>query len=114
MATLTSAAGQAVSPDNSKKRRRPQGQSSVWRWVVMIIAGVYFLVPLYAALYDRGSYAPRDYQARITAQVRELAEKYGVGRANPRQARAIRSPAAAAAAPAPATPVARPEQLTLL
>jgi putative spermidine/putrescine transport system permease protein len=50
MATLTSAAGQAVSPDNSKKRRRPRGQSSVWRWVVMIIAGVYFLVPLYAAL----------------------------------------------------------------
>jgi len=72
------------------------------------------LVGKYAALYDRGSYAPRDYQARITAQVRELAEKYGVGRANPRQARAIRSPAAAAAAPAPATPVARPEQLTLL
>jgi len=50
MATLTSAAGQAVSPEHSKKRRRLQGQSSVWRWVVMIIAGVYFLVPLYAAL----------------------------------------------------------------
>ena len=50
MATLTSAAGQAVSPAHSKKRRRPQGQSSVWRWVVMIIAGIYFLVPLYAAL----------------------------------------------------------------
>jgi DNA repair photolyase len=73
------------------------------------------LVGKYAELYDRGSYAPRDYQARITAQVRELAEKYGVGRANPRQARAIRSPAATAAAPpAPATPVAHPEQLTLL
>jgi DNA repair photolyase len=72
------------------------------------------LVGKYAALYDRGSYAPRDYQARITAQVRELAEKYGVGRANPRQARAIRSPAATSAAPAPATPVALPEQLTLL
>ena len=72
------------------------------------------LVAKYAELYDRGSYAPRDYQARITAQVRELAEKYGVGRANPRQARAIRSPAATSAAPAPATPVAQPEQLTLL
>jgi DNA repair photolyase len=71
------------------------------------------LVGKYAELYDRGSYAPRDYQARITAQVRELAEKYGVGRANQRQARAIRS-LAAPAAPAPATPVARPEQLTLL
>jgi DNA repair photolyase len=72
------------------------------------------LVGKYAALYDRGSYAPRDYQARITAQVRELAEKYGVGRANPRQARAVRSRAATAAAPPPATTVAQPEQLTLL
>ena len=72
------------------------------------------LVGKYAALYDRGSYAPRDYQARIAGQVRELAEKYGVGRANPRQARAVRSPAATAAASPPATTVARPEQLSLL
>jgi putative spermidine/putrescine transport system permease protein len=50
MATLTSAAGQAVSPDNSKKRRRRRDTSSLWRWVVMIIAGIYFLLPLYAAL----------------------------------------------------------------
>ena len=50
MATLTSAAGRAVSPDNSKKRRRPRHGSGMWRWAVMIIAGVYFLVPLYAAL----------------------------------------------------------------
>jgi len=72
------------------------------------------LVGKYAALYDRGSYAPRDYQARIAGQVRELAEKHGVGRANPRQARAVRSPAATAAASPPATTVARPEQLSLL
>jgi DNA repair photolyase len=72
------------------------------------------LVGKYAALYDRGSYAPRDYQARIAAQVRELAEKYGVGRANPRQARAVRSRAATAAEPAPEPTVAQPEQLTLL
>ncbi len=72
------------------------------------------LVGKYAALYDRGSYAPRDYQARITAQVRELAEKYGVGRANPRQARAVRSRAATAAASPPSPTVAQPEQLTLL
>jgi DNA repair photolyase len=72
------------------------------------------LVDKYAALYDRGAYAPRDYQARIAAQVRELAEKYGVGRANPRQARTVRSRAATAASPAPATTVAGPEQLTLL
>jgi DNA repair photolyase len=72
------------------------------------------LVRKYAALYDRGSYAPRSYQERISAQVRELAEKYGVGRANPRQARSIRAPAPAPAAPPPATTVAQPEQLTLL
>ena len=64
------------------------------------------LVGRYAALYDRGAYPPRDYQARIAAQVRELAGKYGVGRGSPRQARSIRSPAAPVAAP--------PEQLTLL
>ena len=50
MATLTPTAGQAISPDNSKKRRRPRGRSSVWRWVILLIAGVYFVVPLYAAL----------------------------------------------------------------
>ena len=75
------------------------------------------LVGRYAALYDRGAYAPRSYQERIAGQVRELAEKYGVGRSTPRQAlrgtvgRAVRSPAPAAA-PAPPAPPA--EQLTLL
>jgi len=79
----------------------------------------------YAALYDRGAYAPRDYQNRIAAQVRELADKYGVGRGTPRQARSVRSPAATPAATAAATAtaaasgtapvlVALPEQLTLL
>jgi DNA repair photolyase len=84
------------------------------------------LVSAYAALYDRGAYAPRAYQERIAAQVRELAEKYGVGRGTPRQARAIRSPAApseaivaavtgsAEAAPPPGTAATPPEQLTLL
>jgi putative spermidine/putrescine transport system permease protein len=51
MATLTPAAAErATAPDNSKKRRRPQQRSSAWRWVVLIIAAVYFLLPLYAAL----------------------------------------------------------------
>ncbi|MFY9669750.1 MAG: hypothetical protein WAK44_17500, partial [Trebonia sp.] len=51
MATLTpAAAGQAISPDNSKKRRRPQDRPAIWRWVILLIAGVYFVVPLYAAL----------------------------------------------------------------
>jgi len=84
------------------------------------------LVATYAALYDRGAYAPRAYQERIAAQVRELADKYGVGRGSPRQARAIRSPSApsaaivaavtgsAPAAPAPGAAATPPEQLTLL
>lgn len=38
------------------------------------------LIPRYAELYGRGAYARKDYQARIGAQVRELAERYGVGR----------------------------------
>ena len=38
------------------------------------------LVPRYAELYGRGSYARKEYQARITGTVRELAERYGVGR----------------------------------
>src|SRR3984957_11991123 len=38
------------------------------------------LAPRYAELYGRGAYARKDYQARITAEVRELAQRYGVGR----------------------------------
>jgi DNA repair photolyase len=84
------------------------------------------LVDRYADLYARGAYAPKDYQARIAGQVRELADKHGVGR--PRQVRAAQSravkPAATAmSAPPPAAPIQRPgaqarpaghEQLTLL
>ena len=39
------------------------------------------LVPRYAELYAGRAYAPSSYQQRITAQVRELAQRYGVGRA---------------------------------
>jgi DNA repair photolyase len=38
------------------------------------------LVPRYAELYGRGAYARKDYQARISAEVRELARRYGIGR----------------------------------
>src|SRR5215472_13889425 len=41
------------------------------------------LVPRYLALYGRGAYAPKAYQERVVAQVRELAERHGVGRAWP-------------------------------
>jgi DNA repair photolyase len=40
------------------------------------------LVPRYAELYGRGAYARQEYQSRISAEVRELAERYGVGRGN--------------------------------
>jgi len=41
------------------------------------------LVDRYLELYGRGAYAPKAYQARIAGQVRELAEKHGIGRPRP-------------------------------
>jgi putative spermidine/putrescine transport system permease protein len=49
MASLTKDLGIATAPPPRVARSRRRS-SSAWRWVVMIIAGVYFLVPLYAAL----------------------------------------------------------------
>jgi DNA repair photolyase len=86
------------------------------------------LVGRYLDLYGRGAYAPKTYQARISGQVRELADKYGIGRPRPGFGHG-RRPAAArtALAPAPARGIpvapqtrpvvlaaALPEQLTLL
>ncbi len=51
------------------------------------------LVGAYRQLYRSAAYAPKDYQQRISAQVGELAAKYGVGRASPFNARRIRPPA---------------------
>jgi DNA repair photolyase len=70
------------------------------------------LVPRYAELYGRGAYARKDYQARITAQVRDLADRFGVGRGAARPGSgAPRGRGGAAAAQRPA---ARHEQLSLL
>jgi len=52
------------------------------------------LVPRYRALYGTSAYAPRGYQQHITEQVRQLAERYGVGRASPAAARRVPSPRA--------------------
>ena len=72
------------------------------------------LVPRYRGLYGRGAYAPRDYQERISAQVRELAQRYQVGRNSPapssRTWRGAAGPGQAAAAPPPREDV----QLALL
>ncbi len=84
------------------------------------------LVPEYRKLYGNGSYAPKWYTERIADQVRELARRYGVGRAAPGRPRpgrarggaAHRRPAGAAATPArPGAPDgtgAGPTQLSLL
>ena len=70
------------------------------------------LVPRYAELYGQGAYARKAYQSRITAQVRELAERFGVGkRGAPPAAASVRGLRPAPAAPRPAQ---AHEQLTLL
>jgi DNA repair photolyase len=80
------------------------------------------LIGRYAGLYRHGAYAPKEYQARIAAQVSELAERYGVGRRSPaaaRNPRGARGPRGLgrpdnAGGPRGARSHAEPEQLTLL
>jgi DNA repair photolyase len=93
------------------------------------------LVEAYLELYGRGAYAPKAYQNRIAGQVRELAEKHGIGRPRPgfghgtlrprsataqRPATGERPATAERPAQAPEVPIpqkrspAPPEQLTLL
>jgi DNA repair photolyase len=71
------------------------------------------LVPRYAELYGRGAYARKDYQARVTGQVRELADRFGVGRGAGRPEGGTPRGRGAAAGP-PRPPAARHEQLSLL
>ncbi len=88
------------------------------------------LVGRYLELYGRSAYAPKAYQARIAGQVRELADRHGVGRPRPglghgrRPPRVLPAPSRVPALPAPdALAVLSPgpsgqhapsEQLTLL
>ena len=95
------------------------------------------LVDRYLELYGHGAYAPKAYQNRIAGQVRELAEKHGIGRPRPgfghgtlpRRPATAERPAAVPSPPADKTPEppratevpaprrrspAPPEQLTLL
>jgi DNA repair photolyase len=62
------------------------------------------LVTRYGKLYSRGAYAPKAYQEEITGRVHDLARKFGIGGAEPREARRVRSP----------TQRDHPEQLALL
>ncbi|MEU8647501.1 Rv2578c family radical SAM protein [Streptomyces sp. NPDC048674] len=66
------------------------------------------LVPRYERLYAEGAYAPKWYQRRITRQVHELAEEYGIGPTRAGMPRRITAPEPQA----PAAP--EPTQLTLL
>jgi DNA repair photolyase len=66
------------------------------------------LVPRYAELYGRGAYARKDYQERITGQVRDLADRFGVGRGSG----AARGRGAGATSRRP--PAVQHEQLSLL
>jgi DNA repair photolyase len=49
------------------------------------------LMPRYERLYGRSAYAPKPYQEAIGGLVRELAERFGIGRNGPRDARRIRA-----------------------
>jgi DNA repair photolyase len=74
------------------------------------------LVPRYRGMYGSRAYAPRDYQERISAQVRDLATRYHVGQSGPRGDRRTWRPAAARQAGRAGRPAERPSpvQLTLL
>ncbi len=62
------------------------------------------LVPRYRSLYRHSAYAPKDYQAEITGQVRELARRYGVGAATPAGARSLGDSRAVGPIPRPGAP----------
>ncbi|MFJ8591226.1 Rv2578c family radical SAM protein [Streptomyces sp. NPDC093598] len=66
------------------------------------------LVARYERLYAEGSYAPKWYQRRITRQVHEMAEEYGIGPTRTELPRRIRPPEPAE------TPTSEPTQLSLL
>jgi DNA repair photolyase len=59
---------------------RPGTREWFFRWLGAHHPG---LVGRYLDLYGRSAYAPKSYQARIAGQVRELAEKHGIGRPRP-------------------------------
>jgi len=101
---------------------RPGTREWFFRWLGAHHPG---LVGRYLDLYGRSAYAPKPYQARISGQVRELADKYAVGRPRPGSGRpgppaiprpGSRPPAAGLAPAADQLAVSPPqsEQLTLL
>jgi putative spermidine/putrescine transport system permease protein len=53
MAAVTEA-GPASRPGTSTGRARVRRSYPVWRWLILVIAGLYFLIPLYAAVQFTG------------------------------------------------------------
>jgi DNA repair photolyase len=90
---------------------RPGAREWYLRWL-----GEHFpeLVRPYLSLYGRGAYAPKAYQQQIAEQVRELAQRYGVGRASPAGARRIQPPPGRRVGqPAAPADAAAPEEVQL-
>ncbi|MET7937214.1 Rv2578c family radical SAM protein [Streptomyces sp. NPDC005322] len=68
------------------------------------------LLRRYDALYERGTYAPKWYQRRVTGMVHDFAAEYGIGPYKAGAHRNVREPEAASPPSAPPEPA----QLTLL
>ena len=83
---------------------RPGTREWFFRWLGACHPG---LVGRYLDLYGRSAYAPKSYQARIAGQVRELAEKHGIGRPKPGSGHGRRT------APRPPAPREAPATLAL-
>src|SRR5215470_9316028 len=90
---------------------RPGAREWFLRWLGENHPG---LVRPYLSLYGRGAYAPKEYQQQIAGQVRELAQRYGVGRASPAGARRIEPPPGKRADQPAAPPRAEPPQAVQL
>ncbi|MFJ4770153.1 Rv2578c family radical SAM protein [Streptomyces uncialis] len=85
---------------------RPGAREWFMAWLAQHHPG---LVRRYERLYAEGSYAPKWYQRRITRQVHELAEEFGIGPSGAGPGHRAVPPPEAAARPEPG-----PTQLTLL
>ena len=96
------AASGAVSVTPLPLHLRPGARQWYAAWLAREFPG---LVPRYRELFRGGSYLPRSYQREIVARVRVAARRYGLGRAEPGDARRV---------PDQALPPTPPEQLTLL
>src|SRR5580658_5526024 len=85
---------------------RPGTREWFFRWLGAYHPG---LVGRYLDMYGRSAYAPKSYQAKIAGQVRELADKYGIGRPRPGYGHGRRPPPERPAPQAAGPPVGAPQ-----